>query len=73
MKKNIFKTLAVSFVFASLVLTGCVQNFDGTKTNYSQKKQELTGNTGTYSARGLDDSDISVYNGSNNTVIGHIN
>ena len=62
MKKNIFKTLAVSFVFASLVLTGCVQNFDGTKPNYSQKKQELTGNTGKYSAKGLNDSDISVYN-----------
>ncbi|MBO4629440.1 MAG: hypothetical protein J5687_05755 [Treponema sp.] len=54
MKKNIFKTLAITFTFASLVLTGCVQNFDGTKVNYSQKKEELTGNYGnTSSAQGL--------------------
>ena len=54
MKKNIFKTLAITFTLASLVLTSCVQNFDGTKVNYSQKKEELTGNYGnTNSAKGI--------------------
>ena len=61
MKKNIFKTLAITFTFASLVLTGCVQNFDGTKVNYSQKKEELTGRYGnTNSAKGLRYSNIQL-------------
>lgn len=61
MKKNIFKTLAITFTFASLVLTGCVQNFDGTKVNYSQKKEELTGRYGnTNSAKGLKSSNIQL-------------
>ena len=69
MKKNIFKTLAVSFVFASLVLTGCVQNFDGTKPNYSQKKQELTGNSGVNkSAKGLRSWNVSLYGEDGNTL-----
>ena len=46
MKKNIFKTLAALFVFGSLVLTSCVQNFEGTKPNYEQKKEQFTGNYG---------------------------
>ena len=63
MKKNIFKTLAALFVFGSLVLTSCVQNFEGTKPNYEQKKEQFTGNFGNdQSAEGLDEWDFSVDN-----------
>lgn len=63
MKNNIFKTLAALFVFGSLVLTSCVQNFEGTKPNYEQKKEQFTGNFGNdQSAKGLDKWDFSVDN-----------
>ena len=46
MKKNIFKTLAAAVCFAALVLTGCVNNFEGTTRNYKQKAEQQTGNYG---------------------------
>lgn len=46
MKKNIFKTLAATVCFTALVLTGCVNNFEGTTRNYKQKVEQQTGNYG---------------------------
>ena len=49
MKQKIFKLLAAPalLVTAGLMLAGCTNNFDGTKVNYEQKKQEMTDNLGT--------------------------
>lgn len=49
MKQKIFKLLAAPalLVTAGLMLAGCTNNFDGTKANYEQKKQEITDNLGT--------------------------
>lgn len=49
MKQKIFKLLAAPalLVTAGLMLAGCTNNFDGTKVNYEQKKQEITDNLGT--------------------------
>jgi hypothetical protein len=46
MKKNIFKTLAATVCFAALVLTGCVNDIEGTTPNYKQKAEQFTGNYG---------------------------
>ena len=52
MKQKIFKLLAAPalLVTAGLMLAGCTNNFDGTKVNYEQKKQEITDNLGTLDA-----------------------
>ncbi len=63
MKKNIFKTLAATVCFAALVLTGCVNNFEGTTRNYKQKAEQQTGNFGPgKTAKGLDEYNIKINN-----------
>lgn len=62
MKKNIFKTLAATVCFAALVLTGCVNNFEGTTPNRKQKTIEGYYGGGQI-AEGLGDSNQYYWNG----------
>ena len=48
-KKSLFAKAAgvlSLLTMTALIFAGCVQNFDGTKVNYEQKKEEITGKFG---------------------------